>query len=275
MSALDMKDEAARRIEALPQATRTAIEARFADMPAFVDNVAARMRSDVPFPAALVQSIRETDPRLAADVERSLSRPAAPRAAPEAVRDAGVSGGEEAARTTVEVRGKSEAGVIGRTPAATAGAEATISRGEGFSLRLAGGGLLTPGRADAMGTAELTMGNLVLTAYRDPTIEVAGAGAATYYLDAGRGFSLGAGAEAGIATGGGGYALIAPSLSFEGARLKFDITPLINVAPQAALGALATAELQLTDSVSLTARGYAYDVAAPRITALAGVSVSL
>lgn len=79
----EKRSEALRGMESLPQATKNAIEARFADLPALTDNVAARMSRDVPFPRALVAAIRDSDPKLAADVEKSLVGQAKPATAPQ------------------------------------------------------------------------------------------------------------------------------------------------------------------------------------------------
>ncbi len=245
---------AVKEMEALPQGTKDAIKTRFADLPAFTDSVAAKM-SNAPFPKALVATIKERDPDLASKVEKSLAE-IVPR---------------KVERTT---SARAEAASISGTRAATVSLRHQME-GNGYSYDFSAGAVFMPKEADVTGNATLEIGSIGLKIFRDRFMEIAGGGSVSYSFDLGEGFSLSPGLEGGKGTDGKGYTMAYPTFSYERGRVNAEASPLALMAPEREAGLLINAELAISNSVSITARGYTLSFKSSELSLAAGLSVKL
>ncbi len=259
----EIRKKAEKEMEMLTPQIKTAIEQRFSNVSDLIDDVATRMRDEIPFPKALAEAVREKDPALAEEIERSLSK------APERTEEPEVPSVE--AETAVSMRlGVSPAG-----PAAEMKIEERISVGENFSFEAAAGPAITHEEsADVAADATMAIGNIEVGATRDPLTGTEVAGVAGAYFEIVPGLYAGAGFEVGLDTEGGTYVTTYPAISYEGDKLSAEVIPLFTVEPESAVGLEASAEYAVSDRVSTTAYFYSYEITAPEVTITVGAKAA-
>jgi hypothetical protein len=254
----EFRREAKKKMEALTPEIKTAIEQRFADTSSLTNDIVSKMGRDIPFPQALVEAVRDRDPELALEIEKSLSKE-------EPLVE---SKPEQAVETAVAA----EAGVSPMGPAAKVSAGVTV--GEEFTLELEAGAIKTSEGVDFAASAWLS-GDVVFGGiYREPLKEVQVAGVIGVYAEVAPRLSVGGGVEAGLDIEGGRYVTFYPSVSYEGERFSLEVSPQITVMPEMALGVEASFGYEIAEGLSVRASFYSYDLRSPTVTAMAGAKLT-
>jgi len=264
------KDKAAAQMQALPEKVKTKIEQRFTDLSALTDNVAVNMSKNVPFPEALVTAIKEKDPELAKEIEKTIS--AKPEEKPVEKEKP-----EVEAETTISTAG----GISPGGPVVVAAVEESISIGETVTITAEVGVVATEEGGDVLASTEIGINeSLYIEGYRDPTTGTKGAAAVSYYFTMAEGEEVGVyggpSVEAGESMEGDWYVVLAAPVAVEGENFSIEVAPQV-IAGQgwAAFGASMTGEVQLSDNFAVNMTVYVEDVTAAKetTTATAGLKV--
>ncbi|GEM_PF-1362092 len=277
-------------MEKLAPEMQAKIQERFADTGALVSDVVDRMdKHDVPFPDALMAAVKDKDPGLAAELEKTFSAaeaeaaPGAQQGKAEAAPQPGEAtaqpeeAGEEKPAVEAEVTLSAGAGVVGKKPIATAAAATEVSIGENVVIDAGATAVKDLQSAEGIDygwSAGTCVGDACMAVYRDPTTDVAIAGTASYYVEVSeKGVGVEPGAEVGQDTEGGEYVTVYSSVSYENEEhdLSTYVTPMLTIPieaqPAPAFGFEAGIAKGLGKGFSVEGKVYMYDVTAGDVTA--------
>lgn len=256
------KEKAAAEIQALPQEVKVIIEERFTDLSELTDNVAERMSNEIPFSQALVDAVKEKDPELAEEIEKTLE---APEEKPE------VEEIEEKPEIEAATQIKGAGGVAEKAPAATISVSETIE-GERVSAELEATLVITPEKTDFAGSAVLAIDETVyVEIYRDPLTGTAVAGDVSVYFGVSEIVSIGPAAGGGLDTEGAGYGEFSLNVAAEGEIFSVEAGPqLIVYKEEVAFGLHGDLEVDITQNLSANLSVYNYNITAIEETTVMG-----